>query len=72
MNSGEGSYKYKDAWSCIDQMFANRELEAEVFVTEFMLTDDTRYMGRKPFRTFSGMQYLGGYSDHLPIIVRIP
>ena len=70
--SGEGSYKYKDTWSCIDQMFANRELEAEVFVAEFMLTDDTRYMGMKPFRTFSGMQYLGGYSDHLPIIVRIP
>ena len=70
--AGEGSYKYKDAWSCIDQMIANRELEAAVFMAEFMMIDDTRYMGKKPFRTYSGIQYLGGYSDHLPIIVRIP
>ena len=69
---GEGSYKYKDNWSCIDQVIANRELEAEVFMAEFMMIDDTRYMGKKPFRTYSGKQYLGGYSDHLPIIVRIP
>ena len=72
MAVGEGSYKYKDTWSRIDQMIANRELTAEVFAPDFMLTDDTRYMGMKPFRTYSGMRYLGGYSDHLPIIVSIP
>ena len=70
--AGEGSYKYKDTWSCIDQIIANRELEAEVLMAEFMMIDDMRYMGKKPFRTYSGIQYLGGYSDHLPIIVRIP
>ena len=72
MTVGEGSYKYKDTWSCIDQMIANRELTAEVFAPDFMLTDDTKYMGKRPFRTYTGIQYLGGYSDHLPIIVRIP
>ena len=70
--AGEGSYKYKDTWSCIDQIIANRELTAEVFAPDFMLTDDTKYLGKRPFRTYSGLQYLGGYSDHLPIIVRIP
>ena len=69
---GEGSYKFHDNWSCIDQIIANRELSAEVFAPDYLLTDDTKYMGKKPFRTYSGMQYLGGYSDHLPIIVRIP
>ena len=69
---GEGSYKYKDSWSCIDQMIANRELAVEVFAPQFMLTDDSRYMGKKPFRTYTAMKYLGGYSDHLPLIVRIP
>lgn len=69
---GEGSYKYKDTWSCIDQMIANRELEVEVFAPQFMLEEDTRYMGMKPRRTYSGMKYLGGYSDHLPILVHIP
>ena len=69
---GEGSYKYKDNWSCIDQMIANRELDVEVFAPQFMLTDDSRYMGKKPLRTYTAMRYLGGYSDHLPLIVRIP
>lgn len=69
---GEGSYKYKDSWSCIDQMIANRELAVEVFAPQFMLTDDSRNMGKKPFRTYTAMKYLGGYSDHLPLIVRIP
>ena len=69
---GEGSYKYKDTWSFIDQMIANRELPVEVFAPQFMLTDDSRYMGKKPLRTYTAMRYLGGYSDHLPLIVRIP
>lgn len=71
MPPGTGSYKYRDSWSCIDQAFANRELEAEIFAPEFMLIDDTRYMGKKLFRTYIGMRYQGGYSDHLPLIVRI-
>ena len=69
---GEGSYKYKDTWSCIDQMIANRELPVEVFAPQFMLTDDSRYLGKKPLRTYTAMRYLVGYSDHLPLIVRIP
>ena len=69
---GEGSYKYQDNWSCIDQMIANRELSVEVFAPDFLLVDDKKYMGRKPFRTYSGMTYLGGYSDHMPLIARIP
>lgn len=69
---GEGSYKYQGIWSCIDQMVANRQLVVEVFAPEYMLVDDNRHMGKKPFRTYSGMKYLGGYSDHLPIIVKIP
>lgn len=69
---GTGTYKYHDYWSCIDQMIANRELEVSIFMPDFILEDDTRYLGKKISRTYSGMQYLGGYSDHLPIIVSIP
>ena len=69
---GEGSYKYRDNWSCIDQVIANRELKVELFTPDFLLVDDEKYMGRKPFRTYTGMTYLGGYSDHLPVMVRIP
>ncbi len=69
---GTGTYKYKDAWSCIDQMIANRRLKVEIFAPDFLLTDDSRYLGQKPFRTYSGMKYLGGFSDHLPIIATLP
>ena len=64
---GEGTYKYQGAWSYIDQMMASRKLSVEVFRPEFMLVEDTRYMGNKPFRTYVGIRYQGGYSDHLPI-----
>jgi endonuclease/exonuclease/phosphatase family metal-dependent hydrolase len=69
---GEGSYKYKDTWTCIDQVIANRKLMVELFAPDFLLVVDEKYMGRKPFRTYTGMNYLGGYSDHLPVMIRIP
>lgn len=64
---GTGTYKYRDSWSCIDQVIANRRLEVEIFAPDFLLQDDPRYLGQKPFRTYSGMEYLGGFSDHLPV-----
>ena len=33
----------------------------------FLLEEDDKYGGQKPFRTYNGMKYMGGYSDHLPI-----
>lgn len=69
---GTGSYKYQGQWSCIDQMVANRNLQASVFSPNFALTADKRNMGVKPLRTYSGLQYIGGFSDHLPIVVDIP
>ena len=35
----------------------------------FLLEEDEKYGGDKPFRTFNGMKYNGGYSDHLPLAV---
>ena len=43
-----------------------------MFRPDFLLTDDERYMGRKPFRTYVGIRYHGGYSDHLPIRAYVP
>jgi len=38
---------------------------------EFLLTEDVSYPGLKPFPTYGGYRYSGGYSDHLPVIVKI-
>ncbi len=43
---------------------------AEVFSSEKISSRDRKFEGR-PFRTYSGMRYLGGYSDHFPVFVRL-
>lgn len=70
--AGTGSYKYQGVWSWIDHMIANRKLPLTPFSPDYLLVDDEKYLGKKPFRTYTGMHYQGGYSDHLPIMVTIP
>jgi len=74
------SYKYRGKWNYIDQFIVSGNLlnpssaisvknnEAHVYTADFLLHDDNKkYGGQKPFRTYSGWKYLGGFSDHLPI-----
>ncbi len=42
---------------------------AAIFDRDFLLTEDKTYFGLKPFRTFVGPVYHGGYSDHLPVYI---
>lgn len=35
----------------------------------FLLIKDKTWRGERPFRTYYGFKYEGGYSDHLPLIV---
>ena len=37
----------------------------------FLLTRDTAHSGEKPLRTFQGPRFLGGVSDHLPILLGV-
>ncbi|MBK5719469.1 hypothetical protein JGH11_01155 [Dysgonomonas sp. Marseille-P4677] len=75
-----GTYKYRGKWNYLDQFIVSGNLlkdngktiikdkEASVFSTDFLLhADSKKYGGQKPFRTYLGFKYLGGYSDHLPI-----
>lgn len=43
---------------------------AEIFRPEKISSKDKRFEGR-PFRTYSGTRYLGGYSDHFPVFVAL-
>ena len=64
-----------DYWiiSSCPALFFNRirictaEDKADVFHSSFLLTEDKKYGGVQPFRTYYGMKYQGGYSDHLPV-----
>lgn len=50
--------------------FALKFSKAEVFSHEDIKTRDGKYQG-KPFRTYAGTRYLGGYSDHFPVLVEL-
>jgi hypothetical protein len=74
-----GTLKYQGNWSVIDQFIISGNLlvqDAELYTTSnnitifnapFLLERDDAYLGYKPFRTFVGYKYNGGYSDHLPV-----
>lgn len=74
-----GSYKYQGEWGLLDHLivsgglldasatFFTSEKKADVASLPFLLIEDEKRGGYQPFRTFYGMKYQGGYSDHLPI-----
>lgn len=79
-NTKLGTHKYQGDWGILDQIMVSRVLlvqdksifvagETQIFDTDFLLQDDAKFLGKMPFRTFSGMKYLGGFSDHLPIYI---
>jgi endonuclease/exonuclease/phosphatase family metal-dependent hydrolase len=75
----KGSYKFNGKWSIIDQFVVSSALMqhnglhvkdgACIFAASFLLVPDEKFGGEKPFRSFQGPHYTGGYSDHLPVFV---
>lgn len=47
------------------------EEEMDIFAPKHLLCEDDKYLGIKLRRTFNGPRYLGGISDHLPIILEL-
>lgn len=70
---GEGTIRYEGRWDMIDMFLVSPELDTctvmEVCRIPFLTVRDTRHTGLKPFRTYSGPRYIGGVSDHYPIIL---
>ena len=69
-----GTIKYKGQWAVFDQIIVSRHLTQKFHVDSmqvvdlpFLLEKDEAYSGSKPFRTYLGPKYHGGYSDHLPV-----
>ena len=74
-----GTYRYRGEWGILDQMIVNGFLlkgnkklhtsyeNAEILAFPFLMEEDDRYGGDTPARTYKGLRYNGGYSDHLPV-----
>jgi hypothetical protein len=56
----------------LSKIFLDNDLafqEAKIFNSEKISSSDRNFAGR-PFRTYAGTRYLGGYSDHFPVFVK--
>ncbi|MBU2020455.1 MAG: endonuclease [Bacteroidetes bacterium] len=73
-----GTNEYKGEWNILDHLFVSESLKGKrklridglgrIIEDDFLISD---FKGKPvPFRTYSG-KYLGGYSDHLPVTIRL-
>jgi len=73
---GIGTLGYQDAWGLFDQIIISHAFldkkqdgffyfKQQIFNKEFLVENTGRYKGY-PMRTWDGMSYRGGYSDHFP------
>ncbi len=74
VQSVSGTHKNEGEWGYLDQFIVSGSLykhsnPMRVFCPEYLLVPDTRFLGVKPFRTYDGYRWQGGFSDHLPIWV---
>lgn len=71
---GVGSIRFSGVWELIDQAYVSKDLDGsvqEVMASPWLTVPDSSYPGVKPFRTYQGPRYIGGVSDHYPILVRL-
>jgi hypothetical protein len=76
-----GTLKYRENWDVFDQVIVSSNLlngetglkvkagRALIYQPGFLLEKDERFLGEKPFRTYHGFEYQGGFSDHLPVYI---
>ncbi|NQX91551.1 MAG: endonuclease/exonuclease/phosphatase family protein [Flavobacteriales bacterium] len=79
--NGKGSYNFRGNWGALDQFIVSRNLvdgqgvDVETSSVTFFQQPFMMYTNNKgetyPSRTYGGPNYYGGYSDHLPIFMRL-
>ena len=74
-HGAQGTYRYDGQWESIDHILVSPALlgfAEQVYINDapFLLEEDKKYGGLKPFRTYNGYLYQRGFSDHLPLVVR--
>lgn len=75
-HGAKATYRWHGEWRSLDQILLSesmqhQENDCRIGDLPFLLEDDEKYGGKKPYRTYLGPRYLGGYSDHLPLVTRI-
>ena len=70
---GEGTIRYEGKWDLIDMFMTSPDLagrsEMHIEKVPFLMMRERKHPGEKPFRTYSGPRYIGGVSDHCPVVL---
>lgn len=70
--AGEGTIRYEGKWDLIDMFWVSPSVFemsfCQILKIPFLMTRDRKHPGEKPLRTYSGPRYLGGVSDHCPVV----
>ncbi|MBX2845131.1 MAG: endonuclease [Saprospiraceae bacterium] len=81
--NGQGTYKYQNQWNMLDHFIVSRNLldeegklfiadnSLQIFAPDYLREADPNYPGERIFRTYRGPNYVGGYSDHFPIVLDV-
>lgn len=83
LKNGMRTLKYQSQWFVFDQIIVSGTLLNDslnlhtipnwstVCQFPFLFEEDKTHGGEKLFRTYNGYKYNGGFSDHLPILLRL-
>lgn len=74
-NGTKGTYKFQGIWQSIDHIMVSEKAMLHfrgciINDMPFLLEDDKKFGGVKPFRSYYGYKYINGYSDHLPLVAK--
>ncbi len=78
INKSNGTLKHQFEWNIFDQFLISNNSKnkfshlsivggQKILDFKFLMEEDSKYTGIKPFRTYLGYKYNKGYSDHFPI-----
>ena len=72
---GSGSIRFEGRWELIDMFFVRPSLAPDAVMDilhpPFLTVHDNVHSGDKPLRTWQGPLWIGGVSDHRPVLLRI-
>lgn len=79
MPKNRGTHKYAGQWEYLDQIYISNGINSAsdsnyktaVFAPDFITERDLQHLDNRPWRTYNGMRYCKGYSDHFPIYLII-
>lgn len=78
-----GTHNYQGEWSMLDQIIISKNMlstnsklrlkenQIHILNYDWMMYEHPKYKDLRPNRTYSGNTYHAGYSDHLPVFIRL-